>query len=54
MLPNKIKNCAAIFRMGEFLQRCGFQKQDERGRGSVFHAIAVEANSRSNEMSRQQ
>ena len=54
MLPRTIGHCPATPRVREFLQRCGFEKQDERERETVFRATAIGARSRSNEMFRQQ
>jgi hypothetical protein len=54
MPPSTIENCPAILRINEFLREFGFQIRDERECGLVFRTIAIQANSRSNEVSRQQ
>jgi hypothetical protein len=54
MPPSTIENCPAILRMNEFLREFGFRIWGEGECGLGFHTIAIETNSRSNEMSRQQ
>jgi hypothetical protein len=54
MFPSTIENCLAILTISKCLRQRGFQTQDERECGPVFCAISIEANSRPNEVSRQQ